>query len=166
MVLMGSWMSFTKKIKEANPIVNFPINEISKYMEERTGMTYVFSENMLYDLDLILNIIQGGVSEISKKRGWSLERDHIFPGSILEDKGFPEELINSVGNLRYINKTRNILKSNDLPEENTDFCGSDNPTLKDLFMKARDNLTEETFRNFVQKRKELIMSEVNEFLGV
>lgn len=47
-----------------------------------------------------------------------------------------------------------------------DFYGSDNPTLKDLFMKARDNLTEETFRNFVQKRKELIMSEVNEFLGV
>ena len=155
-----------KKIKEANPIVNFPIDEISKYMEERTGMTYVFSENMLYDLDLILNIIQGGVSEISKKRGWSLERDHIFPRSILEDKGFPEKLINSVGNFRYINKTRNILKSNDLPEESTDFYGSDNPTLKDLFMKARDNLTEETFRNFVQKRKELIMSEVNEFLGV
>ncbi len=155
-----------KRIKGANPNVNFPIGEISKYMEERTGMTYVFSENMLYDLDLILNIIQGGVSEIPKKRGWSLERDHIFPRSILEDKGFSEDLINSVGNFRYINKTRNILKSNDLPEENTDFYGSDNPTLKDLFMKARDNLTEETFGNFVQKRKELIMSKVNEFLGV
>lgn len=153
-----------KKIKEANPIVNFPIDEISKYMEERTGMTYAFSENMLYDLDLILNIIQGGVFEIPKKRGWSLERDHIFPRSILEAKGFPEELINSVGNFRYINKTRNILKSNDLPEESTDFYGSDDPTLKDLFMKARDNLTEETFRNFVQKRKELITNKVNEFL--
>lgn len=153
-----------KKIKDANPIVNFPIDEISKYMEERTGMTYAFSENMLYDLDLILNIIQGGVFEIPKKRGWSLERDHIFPRSILEAKGFPEELINSVGNFRYINKTRNILKSNDLPEESTDFYGSDDPTLKDLFMKARDNLTEETFRNFVQKRKELITNKVNEFL--
>jgi hypothetical protein len=58
-----------KKNKDANPIVNFPIDEISKYMEERTGMTYAFSENMLYDLDLILNIIQGGVFEIPKKRG-------------------------------------------------------------------------------------------------
>ncbi|NQE44879.1 hypothetical protein C5S31_02490 [ANME-1 cluster archaeon GoMg2] len=154
-----------KKIKEANPIVNFPIDEISKYMEERTGMTYVFSENRRYDLDLILNIIQGGVFEIPKKRGWSLERDHIFPMSILEAKGFPEELINSVGNFRYINKTRNILKSNDLPEESTDFYGSDDPTLNDLFMNARDNLTEETFRNFVQKRKELITNKVNEFLG-
>ncbi|HAL65764.1 MAG TPA: hypothetical protein DCP10_09380 [Bacteroidales bacterium] len=154
-----------KKIKESNLIKNFPIEEISIYMEEKTGMNYDFSENMLYDLDLILNIIQGGVFEIPRKRGWSLERDHIFPRSILEDKRLPEELINSVGNFRYINKIRNILKSNDLPEESTEFYGSDDPTLKDLFMKARDNLTEETFRNFVQKRKELIMSRVNEFLG-
>jgi len=154
-----------KRIKEANPNVNFPIDEISKYMEERTGMTYIFSESMLYDLDLTLNIIQGGVFEIPKKRGWSLEQDHIFPRSILEEKGFPEELINSVGNFRYINKTRNILKSNKLPEENTDFYGSSKQTLKELFIKARDDLTEETFRNFVQKRKELIMSKVNVFLG-
>jgi uncharacterized protein with ParB-like and HNH nuclease domain len=154
-----------KRIKEANLDVNFPIADISKYMEERTGMTYAFSEKMLYDLDLILNIIQGGVSEIPQRRGWSLERDHIFPRSILEDKGFPDELINSVGNFRYINKTHNILKSNNLPEENTDFYSSSDPILKELFMKARDDLTEETFRNFVQKRKELITSEVNEFLG-
>jgi len=154
-----------KKIKEADSIINFSLDEISKYMEERTGMTYVFSESMLYDLDLTLNIIQGGVFEIPKKRGWSLERDHIFPRSILEAKVFPEELINNPGNFRYINKTRNILKSNNLPEENTNFYGLDNPTLKDFFMKARDNLTKGTFRNFVQKRKELILSRVNEFLG-
>lgn len=152
-------------IKEADPIMNFSLDEISRYMEERTGMTYVFSENMLHDLDLTLNIIQGGVSEIPKKRGWSLEQDHIFPRSILEAKVFPEELINNPGNFRYINKTRNILKSNNLPEENTDFYGSDDSTLKDLFIKARDNLTEETFRNFVRKRKELILSRTNEFLG-
>ena len=154
-----------KKIKEANPIMNFPIDEISRYMKEWTGMTYVFSENMLYDLDLILNIIQGGVFEIPKKRGWSLERDHIFPRSILESKGFTNELISSVGNFRYINKIRNILKSNNLPQENAYFYGSDDPTLKALFIQTRDNLTENTFRSFVEKRKELIINKVNEFLG-
>jgi len=117
------------------------------------------------DLDLILNIIQGGVSEIPKKRGWSLEQDHIFPRSILDDKGFPEELIDCVGNFRYINKTRNILKSNNMPDESTDYYGSDDPTLNDFFKEARVNLTEETFSKFVQKRKKLIMDEVNEFLG-
>ncbi len=154
-----------KKIKEANPTTDFPVAEISKYIEERTGMAYVFSENMLYDLDLVLNIIQDGVPEIPKKRGWSLERDHIFPRSILEDKNFPEDLIDSVGNLRYINKTRNILKSNDMPEENTEFYGSNDSTIKELFMEARSNLTEETFKNFIQKRKELITSKVSRFLG-
>jgi uncharacterized protein with ParB-like and HNH nuclease domain len=154
-----------RKINETNPSVNFPIDEISKYMKERTGMTYAFSENMLYDLDLILNIVHGGVFEIPKKRGWSLERDHIFPRSILEDREFPDELINSIGNFRYINKTRNILKSDYLPEENTDFYGSDDPVLKDLFMNARDNLTEESFGKFVRKRKELIINKVNEFMG-
>jgi len=153
-----------KKITEyKNPRI-FPLKRISKYMKERTGMDYDISKSMLYDLDLILNIIQGGVSEIPKKRGWSLERDHIFPRSILDDKGFLEELIDSVGNFRYINKTRNILKSNDMPDESTDFYGSDDPTLKDLFREARVNLTEETFRNFVEKRKKLIMDRVNEFL--
>lgn len=154
-----------KKIKEANRIADFPIDEISEYMKERTGMTYVFSEDMLYDLDLILNIIQGGVPEIPKKRGWSLERDHIFPRSILESKGFPNGLINTVGNFRYINKTRNILKSNNLPEENADYYGSNDPALKILFMQTGDNLTEEIFGRFVQKRKELIIKKVNEFLG-
>ena len=153
-----------KKITEyKNPRI-FPLKRISKYMKERTGMDYDISKSMLYDLDLILNIIQGGVSEIPKKRGWSLERDHIFPRSILDDKRFPEELIDSVGNFRYINKTRNILKSNDMPDESTDFYGSDDPTLKDHFREARVNLTEETFRNFVEKRKELITDRVNEFL--
>jgi len=155
-----------KKINEGDPSVKFPIDEISKYMEERRGMTYVFSENMLYDLDLILNIIQGGVYEIPKKRGWSLERDHIFPRSILESKRFPEELINSVGNFRYINKMRNVLKSNDLPDKNMEFYGSDNAMIKDVFMKARVDLTEERFRDFVLKRKKLITSRVNEFLGL
>lgn len=154
-----------KKITEYEKPHIFPRKRIRKYMEERTGMNYDLSESMLYDLDLNLNIIQGGVFEIPKKRGWSLERDHIFPRSILEAKSFPEELINSVGNFRYINKTRNILKSNNLPDKNTDFYGSDNPTIKELFMAARDNLTEEAFRNFVQKRKELILSKVNEFLA-
>ncbi|MCK5722539.1 MAG: DUF262 domain-containing protein [Gammaproteobacteria bacterium] len=153
-----------KKITEyKNPRI-FPLKRISKYMKERTGMDYDISKSMLYDLDLILNIIQGGVSEIPKKRGWSLERDHIFPRSILDDKRFPEELIDSVGNFRYINKTRNILKSNDMPDESTDFYGSDDPTLKDHFREARVNLTEETFRNFVEKRKKLITDRVNEFL--
>ena len=144
---------------------SFPLLEIGNYMAERTGVNYEFSRNMLYDLDVVLNIIEDGVSEIPGKRGWSLERDHIFPQSYLVQKEFPNDLINSVGNLRLINKTRNILKSDKLPDENIVFFGSNKSELKELFLKAREDLTEENFKDFVEKREELIFNKVKHFLG-
>jgi len=144
---------------------SFPLPEIGKYMGERTGLSYGFSRNMLNDLDLVLNIIQGGVSEIPQKRGWSLERDHIFPRSVLENKGFACELVNGVGNLRLINKTRNILKSDKLPDDNTDFFGSDDAELKRLFLQSKEDLSEFNFKTFVQTRENLILDKVKEFLG-
>jgi len=143
----------------------FPIERISKYLEERTGMSYKFSKTMLNDLDLVLNITQGGVAEIPQKRGWSLERDHIFPQSVLKEKGIPDELINNVGNLRLINKTRNILKSDSLPEDDIEFFGSGDLELKNLFLKAKNDLTKENFESFVQKREYMIFNKVNKFLG-
>ena len=74
-------------------------------------------------------------------------------------------MINNIGNLRFINKTRNVLKSNSLPDENIEFYGSEDYELKQLFIKARNNLTEETFSNFVQKRKDMIYDKVRKFLG-
>lgn len=151
-------------IKESNQAGIFPIGKIRKYMEERTGISYTFFDSMLNDTDLILNIIQGGVFEIPRMRGWALERDHIFPRSILEQREISEELINNIGNLRFINKTRNIMKSYDMPDETIEYYGSSEPELVTLFLNARENLSEETFRNFVLKRNGLIIQKVKEFL--
>jgi len=153
-------------IKENGTTNTFPIDKIRKYIAKRTGVNFEFVKSMLNDLDLVLNIIRGGVSEIPKKRGWSLERDHIFPRSLLKDRNMSEEFIDNVGNLRLINKTRNILKSNDLPESDVDFFGSNVPELKQLFLKAREDLTEENFKNFVLKREGLISNRVKAFLGL
>jgi hypothetical protein len=104
------------KIKAAG--AKFPRRDIGSYMEERTGYKYDFYLGLASsDLDLLLNIVEEGIGEIPKLRGWSLEKDHIFPHSVLSDKGIPENLINKVGNFRLINKTRNILKSNSLPSD-------------------------------------------------
>lgn len=151
--------------KEIAPLKEFPISKIASYLEERTGMSYAVSEKTLLDLDLILNIIEGGINEIPKRRGWSLERDHIFPNSVLTKMGISEGLINSVGNFRYLNKIRNILKSDDLPDESCEFYGSKDSTLTELFLQARNNLDEENFGKFVRKRSELIRYKVAEFLG-
>jgi len=153
------------KITEYDKQNIFPIERISKYLADRTGMSYEFSKTMLNDLDLVLNITQGGVAEIPQKRGWSLERDHIFPQSILEKKGISDELINNVGNLRLINKIGNILKSDSLPENDIEFFGSGDLELKELFLKAKKDLTRENFESFVRKREDMIFNKVNKFLG-
>jgi uncharacterized protein with ParB-like and HNH nuclease domain len=153
-----------KIIKDYKDSNVFPRKRIGKYMFERTGINYEFSKTMLNELDLVLNIIDGGVPEIPNKRGWSLERDHIFPRSVLEDRGIPEELVNSVGNLRLINKTRNILKRDELPNEEIKFFGSDDIELKKLFLASRKNLNY-NFEKFVQKREEIISNKVRDFLG-
>jgi uncharacterized protein with ParB-like and HNH nuclease domain len=151
-------------IKERKHERGFPIDKIGKYMEERTGVSYTFSENMLYDTDLILNIIKAGVYEIQWMRGWSIERDHIFPNSILEHQKISDNLINDIGNLRLINKTRNILKSCDMPDETTEYYGESDPDLRNLFQNAIENLSEQNFGSFVFKRKELIQQKIKEFL--
>ena len=143
----------------------FPIEKIGRYMTDRTGLPYSLERWMLNDVDLVLNIVQGGVSEIPRKRGWSLERDHIFPKSQLT-LDIPDELISSVGNLRLINKTRNILKSDAFPDEDAEFFGSEDPELKQSFLKARRDLTKDNFTRFVQKREEMIFDRVRFFLGL
>jgi len=153
-----------KYIKESTKLNAFPIEQIGPYMESRTNVPFDFVELMLLDLDLILNIIQGGVSEIPKKRGWSLERDHIVPRSLLDAAKIPEELIDAVGNLRLINKTRNILKS-DILDKGAEFFGSGDAELKEVYLKACEQLSTENFKGFVEKRENLIFTKAKTFLG-
>lgn len=142
-------------LRQNQPTSAFPSKKIGDYIFERTYIPYKFSKSMLTDVDLVLNIITGGQSEIPHQRGWSLERDHIFPVSLLIRKSIPYSFIDDVGNLRLVNKTRNILKSDSMPDLALEFFGSEDPDLKDLFMKAREDLTLPNFQSFVERRKEL-----------
>src|ERR1035441_658871 len=102
---------------------------------------------------------------MQKRRGWSLEQDHIFPKSALKKLGVPELLRDDVGNLRYLAKTRNILKSDVLPEENLDFYGHEDPELSELFVKALRKLSTESYSRFCSARRERIHAKVRSFLG-
>ena len=152
-----------RMIKEPTGV--FPLEKVGQFMSERTNTLYGFSGDLLNDSTLVLNIVQGGVSEIQKKRGWSLEQDHIFPKSTLTKLGVPERLRDDVGNLRYLAKTRNILKSDVLPEENLDFYGHEDPDLHELFFRALRNLSTESYSRFCSARRERIHDKVRTFLG-
>jgi len=143
----------------------FPVDEIGQFMSERTKARYDFTDDLLKDVAVVLNVVHGGVYEIPKKRGWSLEQDHIFPNSVLTNLGVPDELKDDVGNLRYLAKTRNILKSASLPDAKLDFFGSDDPHLSALFTAARENLTPESFAAFSTARRQFIYSRVRAFLN-
>lgn len=144
---------------------NFPADEIGQFMSERTKARYDFTEDLLKDAAMVLNIVHGGVYEIPKKRGWSLEQDHIFANSMLTSLGVPDDLKDDVGNLRYLAKTRNILKSDSLPDANLDFFGSDDQHLSALFRAARQNLTRESFTAFCTARRKFIYNRVRTFLN-
>jgi hypothetical protein len=53
-----------------------------------------------------------------------------------------------------------------MPDNDTEFFGKDDPTLKRLYKKACDNLTQDTFSAFVECRKNLIRDRVTTFLGM
>jgi len=143
----------------------FPIEEIGAFISKREKKgEYRFRDEYLWDLDLVLNIIDGGVLEIPKVRSWSLERDHIFPRHQLELRKIDQD-VNNLGNFRLYGKSRNISKSDKMPDADTDFFGNGDPDLQKLYREACVNLTQESFSAFVHKRSNLIKNKVITFLG-
>jgi hypothetical protein len=100
-----------------------------------------------------------------RNAAWSLEQDHIFPDSTLTGLGVSSELKDGVGNLRYLPKVRNIIKSNHLPDKELDFYGSDVPDIKSLYLKALSGLSKESFAEFANARRNRILEKVRSFLG-
>ena len=144
----------------------FPIEQIGDFIVRRKKLeSYRFRNEYLENLGLVLNIISGGVSELPKKRGWSLENDHIFPKALLERLNFTE-FINDVGNFRLLPKLPNIKKRDNMPDQETEFFGKDNEELGKLYKLALENFSQETFNAFVKKRRELISEKVKGFLGL
>lgn len=130
---------------------------------EKKG-TYEFRDEYLWDLDLVLNIIDGGVKEIPSKRSWSLERDHIFPRNQLSQRGIVVD-VDDVGNLRLLGKSRNISKSDKMPDGNTEFFGKDDPELRALYNSACSDLNQAAFSKFVARRRSLIKDRIKKFLS-
>ena len=107
------------------------IQQIGQFIgnRERKG-GYQFRDEYLWDLDLVLNIIDGGVLAIPRQRGWSLERDHLFPQNQLKTRHIEKD-VNDIGNFRLLGKSRNISKSDNMPDKDTEFFGKDNKELFD-----------------------------------
>ena len=149
--------------KDSEPGV-FPIGQLGEFIVKRRKLDgYHFREEYLRNIGLILNITSGGVSEIPKKRGWSLENDHIFPRAELERRKIELD-VNDIGNFRLLPKLPNIKKGTRCPPLETEFFGNSDPGLIELYKIALVDLKQSSYSAFVQCRRELIKEKVTGFL--
>lgn len=153
----------TQRIVDVVKNVERKLGAFMARREKKGG--YQFRDEYLWDLDLVLNIIDGGVIEIPHKRGWSLERDHLFPQNQLKLHKIERD-VNDVGNFRLLAKVRNISKSDTMPDADTEFFGKDDPELLGVFGTACADFTQEHFSRFVNRRRALMRKKVAFFLGL
>jgi len=151
----------------------FPLNHITDYLKERNYETDFSDDFLLTNHALVLNILEDGIELMAKKRGWSIEKDHIFPKSTLENLQISDNLINDIGNFRFLNKTRNILKSNKIPEKQLDFFGKNQNEIKLSYLHCIDYLQDnnldkfkEEYPIFIKNRKKLMLSKIKGYLCI
>lgn len=112
---------------------------------------------------LTLHLLQGKTGAKIKYERNAPEVDHIFPQSVLIEKGYDYGLINSYGNFWILAKTKNQNKSNKHP--------------KDYFIDVEDSILEKAvinkdmfsykhFKAFVNERELKILEKIKKSIGI
>jgi uncharacterized protein with ParB-like and HNH nuclease domain len=111
---------------------------------------------------LTLHLIQGLTGAAFKYEGNAPEVDHIFPRSILREKGFEPSQVNNFANFWILAKTKNRNKSNQHPAEY--FTDVDDKELK-MALIEREYLDYRRYTTFLEHRAQLIIKKAQEKLG-
>lgn len=150
----------------------FPLQEIQEFAKNRWGIEYS-SKSINYgeDVDLFLNIVDGGVLQIDPSHpelhpsDLRLEVDHIFPKTPLTQKGFGD-VVNHLGNYRLVVRPINRRKGPQMPDQETAFWGRNNPRINQKYLAVVENLSRKNFVAFRDERTTEIKKCVFEFLNL
>lgn len=112
---------------------------------------------------LTLHLLQGKSGTKVKYIRNSPEIDHIFPQSILREKGHDWGIINSYGNYWILAKTKNQNKSNKHPKEY--FADVEDAILEKALIN-RDMLDYRQFTSFVRDRETKILQKILKTIGI
>lgn len=88
------------------------------------------------------------------------EQDHIFCKDELRQKGYDGELINSIYNIRFVSLKDNRSKLNTPYREWIASCGDQIENIKKRHMIPEGDWTVETFKDFLSKRRELMLRQL------
>jgi hypothetical protein len=140
-----------------------PVDDLLAVIKSRQGSSSIETtvEMLNWNPNLGLNIVQPAVCRDSISWQVRAEVDHIFPQSVYREK-YPE-LVDDIGNLAYLGKLRNIRKSAQQPWDY--FAETPDEELSRDFLIERTLLAEDKFEEFVQVRREAVLTAVRNFLG-
>jgi len=146
----------------ARKIYTFPLGGAVTWVKfwERIGAIdeNLLQSNVLLTLHIVQDIVTKNV-QLARNAG---DMDHIFPRSILREKGFPEAEINHFANFWILAKGKNQNKSNKHP---ADFFKDVEASELKRALIDRDSLDYRRFTTFVKTRSQQIIDEVKERIG-
>ncbi|MDH5754427.1 MAG: DUF262 domain-containing protein [Candidatus Bathyarchaeota archaeon] len=128
-----------------------------KYWEEIKTIEGLLQNNVLLTLHLVQGL-HGGKVQYERN---APQTDHIFPRSILAEKGYDQAFINHFANFWILAKSKNQNKYNHPPAEY--FKDVDDSVLKQALI-DRKLLNYKSYKKFIRKRSILIVKKVEQKL--
>lgn len=149
-------------LKKSNS--HFPAEDLNRKIREKNRITDITEDILESDETVILNLIYSSKSGINFDplfAGNIPTIDHIFSQSKLKKEGVKLQLINNIGNLRYISKDENNKKSDiDLEEYFTDENNSLLNIKEHLIPKDKQLWSISNYSEFITQHRKMILENI------
>ncbi|MBD3204457.1 DUF262 domain-containing protein [Candidatus Woesearchaeota archaeon] len=176
-----------KSIKQEESKRTLPIDDLIAILKENEGNPKITKNNLisrgvghpLYNMTNIVIRFRGGVDwsnnmslEQPYGKKYKIERHHIFPKSILKKKGYDtnilhyRSMVHEIANRVPLTKSSNMEIFDQKPKDYLPKVKRENPgNIKKFFIPENEELWKiENYKEFLQKRRELIAKGINEYM--
>ena len=142
---------------------DFPYDEAIRFTAWRCGFDTPDGRLFANNLDLALAILHGRSTRKVYAAANTPESDHIFPKSVLAEKGYDAQIINDLGNFWILPRTLNRNKSAEHPA--TYLKVVDDSILERAFIE-REKLNYNQFKRFVRERRDKMVHSMRKSTGL
>jgi hypothetical protein len=155
---------YLRDVLQAHPGSHLPLDALLDEVARRQRNHAITTAPAMlgWNPRVTLNIAQPMAAQDTLSWQEKAEVDHIFPQSLYRPKF--GNIVDDIGNLAYLGKLRNIRKSAEEPSSY--FAKTSDAELKQYFLiEDRLLLAPERFETFVEKRRQMLLAVVRDFLG-
>ncbi|KQM51196.1 hypothetical protein ASE69_07725 [Sphingomonas sp. Leaf208] len=141
----------------------FPYDEAIKFVAWKSGYYNADSRLFQNNIDLSLSIVQKRTGSKVFSANNNPEIDHIFPKSVLYERGFEQQDVDDIGNFWILPRLPNRKKSASDPK--LYLSDVDDKTLNEALI-DRSLLSYKSYKRFVRQRRENIVALLHERTGI